>query len=541
MTEKLPKYKIMKRSHGYCGMTKVYRIKALRDFGNIKKGDLGGYIESEDNLSHEGTSWVYDDAMVLGSARVYGNAKVLEKAEIDGNAKIFDSAIVASKSRVSGKANIFGNAILGGDSKVFGSAWVYDDAQVYGDVQIDGNLRVYKDVILIGDYSLTGNGHIGSLRDFEVFYVNWGDFGRSSISVTWMRNDDKWNVKLMDVDSQYFTENEDGVDYLTDNQFIELGYTYDAYTGKMFEFYVSVKNKKNDIRGELERKYDMLKDQPHPTFPNVFRIQATRNFGMVRKGDLGGYIQCEKNLSHLGTAWVYEEAVIMDDAVVEDDAKVSGTSIVKEDARVYDNAFVDGKSEISGHSQVFESARVEDSNLDTKARVYGRSRVMDSGLQSFSRVYDNAFVNNSTLSGNCEIYGDSTIDNGYIFENAKVYDNAIISGPGAIVAGNVKVCEDCHIVTGTTVTGDNVLTSYRDFVNFKNPYSYNEYTWVKNSNKIYRNDNGLFLFGTTNPNETIEQFREAEKARSFNPDIAEKAIKALDAFLEMTEKLAEIK
>lgn len=166
---------------------------------------------------------------------------------------------------------------------------------------------------------------------------------------------------------------------------------------------------------------------------------------------------------------------------------------------------------------------------------------MDSGLQSFSRVYDNAFVNNSTLSGNCEIYGDSTIDNGYIFENAKVYDNAVISGPGAIVAGNVKVYEDCHIVTGTTVTGDNVLTSYRDFVNFKNPYSYNAYTWVKNSNKIYRNDNGLFLFGATNPNETIEQFREAEKARSFNPDIAEKAIKALDAFLEMTEKLAEIK
>lgn len=41
--------------------------------------------------------------------------------------------------------------------------------------------------------------------------------------------------------------------------------------------------------------------------------------------------------------------------------------------------------------------------------------------------------------------------------------------------------------------------------------------------------------------ESIEQFREAEKVRSFNPDIAEKAIKALDAFLEMTEKLAEIK
>ena len=262
---------------------------------------------------------------------------------------------------------------------------------------------------------------------------------------------------------------------------------------------------------------------------------------MVRKGDLGGFIQCEKNLSHLGTAWVYDDAVVMDDAVIEDDAKVSGLSKVTENASVYDNAYVDGKSEISGHSQVFESARVEDSRLDTKARAYGRTKVINSDLQSFSRVYDNAFVKDSTLSGNCEVYGEASIDRGYVFENAKVYDSTVIKGPNVSVAGDVKVCGDCHIAAGTTATGDNTLTSYRDFVNFKNPYSYNEYTWVKNSNKIYRNDPGLFLFGASNPNETIEQFREAEKARSFNPDIAEKAIKALDAFLEMTEKLAEIK
>lgn len=540
MTEKLPKYKIMKRSHRYCGTTKVYRIKALRDFGNVKKGDLGGYIESEDNLSHECASWVYEDAIVYGNARVYEDAKVLGNAEIDGNAKIFGSATIAGNSVIGGKANIFGNATIGGYSKVFGNAWVYDDAQIYGDTRIAGNLRVFKDILLIGDYSLRGNGHISSLRDFEVFYVNWGDFGRSSISVTWMRNDDKWDVKLMDIDSTYFAENDDE-NYLTDDQFIELGYTYDEYTGKMFEFYVSVKNKKNNIRKELERKYDMLKDQPHPLIPNVFRIQAARNFGMVRKGDLGGFIQCEKNLSHLGTAWVYDDAVVMDDAVVEDDAKVSGSSKVTENASVYDNAYVDGKSEISGHSQVFESARVEDSRLDTKARAYGRTKVINSDLQSFSRVYDNAFVKDSTLSGNCEVYGEASIDRGYVFENAKVYDSAVIKGPNVSVAGDVKVCGDCHIAAGTTATGDNTLTSYRDFVNFKNPYSYNEYTWVKNSNKIYRNDPGLFLFGASNPNETIEQFRESEKARSFNPELAEKAVKALDAFLEMTEKLSEIK
>ncbi|MDE5977041.1 MAG: hypothetical protein K2G70_01045 [Turicibacter sp.] len=32
----------------------LYRIRALRDFGDVKQGDVGGYIEKEENLSHEG-------------------------------------------------------------------------------------------------------------------------------------------------------------------------------------------------------------------------------------------------------------------------------------------------------------------------------------------------------------------------------------------------------------------------------------------------------------------------------------------------------
>jgi hypothetical protein len=33
---------------------KIKQIKALRSFGNVKNGQFGGYVESEDNLSHEG-------------------------------------------------------------------------------------------------------------------------------------------------------------------------------------------------------------------------------------------------------------------------------------------------------------------------------------------------------------------------------------------------------------------------------------------------------------------------------------------------------
>ena len=55
---------------------KLFRIKALIEFGNVKAGDLGGYIEKEENLSHMGNAWVSGNAQVSGDARVFGDARV---------------------------------------------------------------------------------------------------------------------------------------------------------------------------------------------------------------------------------------------------------------------------------------------------------------------------------------------------------------------------------------------------------------------------------------------------------------------------------
>ncbi|HEM4704294.1 TPA: polymer-forming cytoskeletal protein, partial [Streptococcus suis] len=35
---------------------KLFRIRALISFGSVEVGDLGGYIEKEDNLSHDGNA-----------------------------------------------------------------------------------------------------------------------------------------------------------------------------------------------------------------------------------------------------------------------------------------------------------------------------------------------------------------------------------------------------------------------------------------------------------------------------------------------------
>lgn len=62
------KYELTEEKKEVLGRT-LYRIRALKDFevsnGTIiHAGDLGGWIEKEDNLSQEGSAWVSDEAWV---------------------------------------------------------------------------------------------------------------------------------------------------------------------------------------------------------------------------------------------------------------------------------------------------------------------------------------------------------------------------------------------------------------------------------------------------------------------------------------------
>ena len=65
----------------------LFRIVAERDvrFG-VKKGDEGGLVESEKNLSDQDSAWVFGNARVSGNAQVSGNAWVHGDARVSGNA-----------------------------------------------------------------------------------------------------------------------------------------------------------------------------------------------------------------------------------------------------------------------------------------------------------------------------------------------------------------------------------------------------------------------------------------------------------------------
>ena len=47
-----------------------FRLKSLKDFGNVSKGDIGGYVDGFRNLSQSGDCWIYDDAKAFEHAKV---------------------------------------------------------------------------------------------------------------------------------------------------------------------------------------------------------------------------------------------------------------------------------------------------------------------------------------------------------------------------------------------------------------------------------------------------------------------------------------
>ena len=82
------KFKLTDKFKTLLDGTKLYQIQALKDFGDVKAGELGGWIEKEANLSQEGNCWVFDDA------RVFGDARVFVDAWVSGNSEVFGSAWV---------------------------------------------------------------------------------------------------------------------------------------------------------------------------------------------------------------------------------------------------------------------------------------------------------------------------------------------------------------------------------------------------------------------------------------------------------------
>ena len=187
------KYKLTEESINPLSSIRLYRIEALKDFADVKKGDKGGFVESRDNLSQYGDCWVYDNATVSGNAEVYGNAKVF------------------------GDAMVYGNAAVSDNAQVYGNAAVSDNAQVFGDAEVYGRAQVY------GHAKVCHNAKVSSADDYIVF-KNWWSSGRY---FTWTRSNNMWKV---------------GCFYGTGKELVEKAYKDSELSGREYKRVVDYVN-----------------------------------------------------------------------------------------------------------------------------------------------------------------------------------------------------------------------------------------------------------------------------------------------------------
>jgi hypothetical protein len=120
------KYELTDDTFCFVNGPTLRRIRAVRDIdtieGRVKAGALGGFIQSEHNLSHDGNSWVGDHATVFGNAQVRGNALVAWEAKVSDNAYVGGNAYVIGDVR--------GNAKVSGDTRVGRNDLVTGDVHV---------------------------------------------------------------------------------------------------------------------------------------------------------------------------------------------------------------------------------------------------------------------------------------------------------------------------------------------------------------------------------------------------------------------------
>ncbi|OQB41012.1 MAG: hypothetical protein BWY04_01108 [candidate division CPR1 bacterium ADurb.Bin160] len=163
-----------------------YRIKALKDFQLItgemvKKGDLGGLVDGEHNLSQEGNCWIsyyagafgkssvkdnailkdysgaFDNSTVSGNAVMNGDSKAYDHSTISGNAVMKDWSRAYNSSIITENAVMQHNSCADGNSTVSGNAVMKDDSVVCGNSTVSGNAVMKDDSIVCGNSTVSGN------------------------------------------------------------------------------------------------------------------------------------------------------------------------------------------------------------------------------------------------------------------------------------------------------------------------------------------------------------------------------------------------
>ena len=125
----------------------LHRIRALKDVNEkVPKGKLGGFVESENNLSHEGKCWIYDQAICC------------EQAVVEKNAALFQSAVAKGQVLVYGNAAMYDHSFAEGECHILAGT-IKDRAWIRGDARISADKKTKSAPVIAGESEVFGSVH----------------------------------------------------------------------------------------------------------------------------------------------------------------------------------------------------------------------------------------------------------------------------------------------------------------------------------------------------------------------------------------------
>lgn len=193
------KYRLTTETMCFDGVT-LHRIQALKDFGNVEAGELGGWIECERNLSQSGNCWIAMEAKVYDGAEIGDNAVLTRKAIACGNSTICNDTLISDESVISGFTYLYGNVEVYGESVIDGDASLYGNVKVIDakvvDAEVHDNVIICDGAYVHGPVKIDGNAYIS--RGAKVCnnddYIVFKNFWSSGRHFTWTRSNNKWSV-----------------------------------------------------------------------------------------------------------------------------------------------------------------------------------------------------------------------------------------------------------------------------------------------------------------------------------------------------------
>ena len=141
----------------------LHRIRALKDFGDVKEGNIGGFVQTEDNLSHDGNSWIYDNAKCMDDARVCDNAKMYNNSKMYDNSRMFDysimydNSIMFDNSRMYNNSKMLDNSRMFDDTMMFDNSIMFDNSRMYDDTMMFGNSKMYNNAMMLDNSIMYDN------------------------------------------------------------------------------------------------------------------------------------------------------------------------------------------------------------------------------------------------------------------------------------------------------------------------------------------------------------------------------------------------